>query len=51
MPATVRLNDIVDAQEMQFDESCSLLHRDTGQVETVSHVLLLEAEDLTTMLY
>jgi hypothetical protein len=51
MPATVRLNDIVDAQDMQFDESCSLLHRDTGQVETVSHVLLLEAEDLTTMLY
>src|SRR6266446_4720614 len=45
MPATVRLNDIVDALEMQFDESCSFLDRDTGQVETVSHVLLREAEE------
>ena len=45
MPATVRLNDIVDALEMQFDESSSFLDRDTGQVETVSHVLLREAEE------
>ncbi len=45
MPPTVRLNDIVDALEMQFDESCSFLDRDTGQVKTVSDVLLREAEE------
>jgi hypothetical protein len=45
MPAAVRLSDIVDALEMQFDESSSFLDRDTGQVETVSHVLLREAEE------
>jgi hypothetical protein len=45
MPATVHLNDIVDALEMQLDESSSFLDRDTGQVETVSHVLLREAEE------
>ena len=45
MPATVRLNDIVDALEMQFDESSSFLDRDTGHVETVSQVLLREAEE------
>ena len=45
MPTTVRLNDIVDALEMQFDESSSFLDLDTGQVETVSHVLLREAEE------
>ena len=44
MPATVRLSDIVDALEMQFDESSAFLDRDTGQVETVSHLLLREAE-------
>src|SRR6266566_9361747 len=44
MPATVRLSDIIDALEMQFDESSSFLDRDTGQVETVSDVLLQEAE-------
>ena len=44
MPATVRLNDIVDALEMQFDESSSFPDRATGQVETVSHFLLREAE-------
>ena len=44
MPATVRLNDIIDALEMQFDESTSFLDRDTGQVETVSDALLQEAE-------
>jgi hypothetical protein len=45
MPASVRLDDIVDALEMQFDESSSFLDRDTGQVETVSHDLLREAEE------
>jgi hypothetical protein len=45
MPATVRLDDIVDALEMQFDESSSFLDRDSGQVETVSHDLLREAEE------
>ena len=45
MPATVRLKDIVDALEMQFDESSAFLDLDTGQVETVSHALLREAED------
>jgi len=45
MPATVRLSDIVDALEMQFDESSSFLDRDTGQVETVSRDLLRAAEE------
>jgi hypothetical protein len=45
MPATVRLKDIVDALEMQFDESSAFLDLDTGQVETVSHALLGDAED------
>lgn len=45
MPATVRLDDIVDALEMQFDERSSFLDLDTGQVETVSHDLLREAEE------
>jgi hypothetical protein len=45
MPATVRLNDIVDALEMQFDESFSFLDLDTGQVKTVSRDLLREAEE------
>jgi hypothetical protein len=45
MPATVRLSDIVDALEMQFDESSSFLDRDTGQVEIVSHDLLRAAEE------
>src|SRR6202043_2829457 len=44
MPAA-RLNEIVDALEMQFDESSSFLDRDSGQVETISHDLLREAED------
>src|SRR6202162_5360229 len=42
---TAHLNDIVDALEMQFDESSSFLDRDTGQVETVSQVLLRKAEE------
>jgi hypothetical protein len=45
MPPTVHLNDIVDALEMQFDDSSSFLDRETGQVETVSHVLLRKAEE------
>jgi uncharacterized protein UPF0158 len=44
MPAAVRLSDIIDALEMQFDEFSSFLDRDTGQVVTVSDVLLQEAE-------
>jgi hypothetical protein len=45
MPATVRLSDIVDALEAQFDESRSFLDLDSGEVETVSLDLLSEAED------
>jgi len=45
MRTTVLLKDIVDALEMQFDESSSFLDLDTGQVETVSHDLLGEAEE------
>jgi hypothetical protein len=40
MPATVRLDEIVDALEIQFDESSSFLDLDTGEVETVSRDLL-----------
>jgi hypothetical protein len=45
MPATVLLKDIVDALEMQIEESSSFLDLDTGQVETVSRDLLNEAEE------
>jgi Uncharacterised protein family (UPF0158) len=45
MRPTVHLIDIVEALEMQFDESSSFLDRDTGQVETVSNVLLRQAEE------
>jgi hypothetical protein len=45
MPATARLNDIVEALEIQFDESLSFLDRDTGQVETASKELMSEAEE------
>jgi hypothetical protein len=45
MPATVRLNDIVDALEMQFDESSSYLDLDSSHVETISDDLLREAEE------
>jgi hypothetical protein len=44
MSATVHLNDIVEALEIQLDESSSYLDRDTGQVETISHDLLRRAE-------
>jgi len=40
----VKLNDIVDALEMQLDESSSFLDLDSGQVETVSIDLLRKAE-------
>ena len=45
MPAKVRLNDIVDALEMQMDEFSSFLDLDAGQVETVSRDLLRKAEE------
>jgi hypothetical protein len=45
MSATVRINDIVEALEMPFDEHLSSLDLDTGRVETVSRELLLEAEE------
>ena len=45
MSTTVRLNDIVEALEMQFDESPSYLDLDTGQVVTVSEDLLREADE------
>jgi hypothetical protein len=44
-PASVRLNEIVDALEMQSDESSSFLDLYTGQVETVSDALLREAAE------
>ena len=43
MSITVLLKDIIDALEMQFDESSSFLDRYTGRVETVSDDLLREA--------
>ena len=45
MAVTVQLKDIVDALEMQFDESSSYLDLDSGKVETVSKDLLSEAEE------
>jgi hypothetical protein len=45
MPATVKLNEIVDALEMQFDESSSFVDLDTGEVHTVSLDLLSQAEE------
>jgi hypothetical protein len=45
MAATVRLKDIVDELEMQFDKQLSFLDLDTGQVETVSRDLLGMAEE------
>jgi hypothetical protein len=45
MPATVQLNDIIDALEMQFDEMNSYLDLDAGEVVTVSDQLLSEAEE------
>jgi hypothetical protein len=45
MPAPARLNDIVDALEIQFDEMPSFFDRETGKVETISLDLLREAEE------
>src|SRR5881409_2871914 len=45
MSATVLLRDIVDALEMQLDESSSFLDLDTGRVETVSNDLLGQADE------
>jgi hypothetical protein len=45
MPATVLLKDIVDALEMQLDESSSFLDLDAGRIETVSDDLLREADE------
>ena len=45
MPAAVHLNDIIDALEMQSDESISYLDRDAGQVVVVSEEVLREAEE------
>ena len=39
------LNDIVDAVDMQFDESSSFLDLNTGKIETVSDDLLRRADD------
>jgi uncharacterized protein UPF0158 len=45
MSATVLLQDIVDALEMQLDESSSFLDLDTGRVETVSNEFLGESDE------
>lgn len=45
MALTVLLSDIVDALDIQFDESFSFLDLDTGRVETVSRDLLSDAEE------
>ena len=45
MPATVLLKEIVDALEMQLDESSSFLDLDTGRIETFSDDLLREADE------
>jgi len=45
VPATVHINEIIEALEMQFDESLSYLDLDAGQVVTVSEDLLCEAEE------
>ena len=45
MSATVLLKDIIDALEMQFDESSSFLDLDTGRVESVSNDLLARADE------
>jgi hypothetical protein len=48
MPAIVHLSDIIDALEMQFEESISYLDLDTGQVVTVSEDLFREVECTAT---
>jgi hypothetical protein len=48
VPATIHLNDIIDALEIQFDESLSYLDPDAGQVVTVSEELLRERRNTAT---
>ena len=45
MAATVSLEDIVDALDALHDEFTPFLDLETGEVETVSRELLLEAEE------
>jgi hypothetical protein len=45
MPATVKLKDIVDALDEQFDESTYFVNLDTGEIKVVSKDLLREAEE------
>jgi hypothetical protein len=45
MPANVRLNDVIDALEMQSDEYSSFFDPESGQVVTVSGTLLSEARE------
>ncbi len=44
MAASVLIKDIVEALEMQFEESASFLDLETGQVETVSRETLRAVE-------
>jgi hypothetical protein len=45
MPATVKLKDIVDALDVQLDESTYFVDLDTGEVEVVSKDILRKAEE------
>ena len=45
MSTIVQLNDIVDALEMQFEESVALLDLDSGQVQHIELSLLSAAEE------
>jgi len=45
MPKPVRLNDIVEALEMQFDGTSSYLDLDSGEVVTISNDSLREAQE------
>jgi hypothetical protein len=45
MPATVKLKEIVDALDEQFDQSTYFVNLDTGELELVSKDLLREAEE------
>ena len=45
MPATVLLNDIVEALQMQTEDSFAFLDADSGTVEHVSKDLMSAAED------
>ena len=45
MPATIRLKDIVDGLEMQFDEMSSYVDTLTGKVHAVTRDEIREAEE------